>query len=174
MKIYVGVTDYKWFKFLRELSLQPPSSASLKDSPGLDEVNFWQPSPAAQFRAIGEGDLFLFKLHRQQASGEDLIAGGVVFYRYLELPVSLAWETFGEENGCRSYAELREAILRYRSSSPAARAEDFKSDASSLPSHFCVADTDKVEIMIFIGIILFPVIMSPGRIIPVSAVHIAI
>jgi len=142
MKIYVGVTDYKWFKFLRELSLQPPSSASLKDSPGLDEVNFWQPSPAAQFRAIGEGDLFLFKPHRQQASGEDLITGGGVFYRYLELPISLAWETFGKKNGCRSYAELREAILRYRSSSPAARAEDFKIGCVILTQPFFLDEAD--------------------------------
>ena len=142
MKIYVGVTDYRWFKFLRELSLQPPSSASLKDSPGLDEVNFWQPSPAAQFRAIGEGDLFLFKLHRQQASGEDLIAGGVVFYRYLELPVSLAWETFGMENGCRSYAELSQAILQYRPSRSTTRAEDFKIGCIVLTQPFFLDQAD--------------------------------
>jgi len=69
MKIYVGVTDYKWFGFLRELSLQPSPSTSSQTFPGLDEINFWQPSPAAQFRAISQGDLFLFKLHRQQAGG---------------------------------------------------------------------------------------------------------
>lgn len=142
MKIYVGVTDYKWFKFLRDLSLQPPSTASLKDSPGLDEVNFWQPSPAPQFRAIGEGDLFLFKPHRQQAGGEDLIAGGGVFYCYLELPVSLAWETFGEENGCRSYAELSQAILQYRPSRSTTRAEDFKIGCVILTQPFSLDEAD--------------------------------
>ncbi len=142
MKIYVGVTDYKWFRFLRELSLQPPPSTSSQTFPGLDEVNFWQPSPAAQFRAISQGDLFLFKLHRQQASGEDLIAGGGVFYRYLELPISLAWETFGEGNGCRSFAELRKAILQYRSPNPAAPMEDFKIGCIVLTQPFFLDQAD--------------------------------
>jgi len=142
MKIYVGVTDYRWFRFLRELSLQPPPSISSQTFPGLDEVNFWQPSPAAQFRAISQGDLFLFKLHRQPAGGEDLIAGGGVFYRYLELPISLAWETFGEENGRRSFAELRQAILQYRSLNPTARTEDFKIGCIVLTQPFFLDQAD--------------------------------
>ena len=142
MKIYVGVTDYRWFRFLRELSLQPPPSISSQTFPGLDEVNFWQPSPAAQFRAISQGDLFLFKLHRQPAGGEDLIAGGGVFYRYLELPISLAWETFGEENGRRSFAELRQAILQYRSLNPTARTENFKIGCIVLTQPFFLDQAD--------------------------------
>jgi len=140
MKIYVGVTDYKWFGFLRELSLQPSPSTSSQTFPGLDEINFWQPSPAAQFRAISQGDLFLFKLHRQQAGGEDLIAGGGVFYCYL--PISLAWGTFGEENGCRSFAELRQAILQHRSLNPTARTEDFKIGCIVLTQPFFLDQAD--------------------------------
>jgi putative restriction endonuclease len=39
MKIYAGVTNQDWFDYLRA-------------QPGIDEVNFWQPSPNAEFRAL--------------------------------------------------------------------------------------------------------------------------
>ena len=39
MRFYAGVTDHDWFEHLRAL-------------PGIDEVNFWQPSPNSQFRAL--------------------------------------------------------------------------------------------------------------------------
>jgi putative restriction endonuclease len=44
MKLFVGITDNQWFDYLRRLSARPPEP--------LDEVNFWQPSPDSQFRAI--------------------------------------------------------------------------------------------------------------------------
>ena len=63
MKLYAGVTDHDWFDYLRSL-------------PAIDEVNFWQPSPNAEFRALSKGDLFLFKLHRgPRTRNRDLIAG---------------------------------------------------------------------------------------------------
>jgi len=59
MKFYVGVTDNSWFDFL---SKREP-----------EEVNFWRPKNQNKFRAIGRGDLFLFKLH----SPLNFIVGGV-------------------------------------------------------------------------------------------------
>lgn len=49
MKMYVGITDYDWFKTLKEEKS--------------DEVNFWKPGGKTNFKALKEGDLFLFKLH---------------------------------------------------------------------------------------------------------------
>ncbi|MHB8094319.1 MAG: HNH endonuclease, partial [Candidatus Aminicenantales bacterium] len=102
MKFYVGVTDHDWFDFLRAL-------------PEVDEVNFWQPSPNAEFRALDKGDIFLFKLHRSERThNQDLIAGGGVFASFSILPISLAWEAFEKENGAASYAEMRERLVHYR------------------------------------------------------------
>jgi putative restriction endonuclease len=96
MKIWVGVTDNDWFK---RLSLLRP-----------DEVNFWQPSGARNFRALQPGELFLFKLH----SPKNFIVGGGHFVRYSQLPASLAWDAFADKNGVSSYQELLERIHRYR------------------------------------------------------------
>lgn len=102
MKLYAGVTDQDWFDFLRS-------------QPGIDEVNFWQPSPNAEFRALEKGDLFLFKLHRgPRTRNRDLIAGGGVFVSYSTFPISFAWETFGSRNGADSYQEMRQRLVHYR------------------------------------------------------------
>ena len=102
MKLYAGVTDHDWFDYLRSL-------------PAVDEVNFWQPSPNAEFRALSKGDLFLFKLHRgPRTRNRDLIAGGGVFVSFSILPISLAWEAFETRNGAASYTEMRERLVHYR------------------------------------------------------------
>jgi putative restriction endonuclease len=102
MRLYAGVTDQDWFDYLRS-------------QPGIDEVNFWQPSPNAEFRAIRPGDLFLFKLHRSERTGNrDLIAGGGVFASFSILPLSLAWEAFEKRNGADSYADMRRRLIHYR------------------------------------------------------------
>ena len=102
MKLYAGVTDHIWFDYLRSL-------------PAIDEVNFWQPSPNAEFRALSKGDLFLFKLHRgPRTRNRDLIAGGGVFASFSILPISLAWEAFEKKNGAASYTEMRERLVHYR------------------------------------------------------------
>jgi putative restriction endonuclease len=102
MKLYAGVTDHDWFDYLRSL-------------PAIDEVNFWQPSPNAEFRALSKGDLFLFKLHRgPRTRNRDLIAGGGVFASFSILPISLAWEAFEKKNGAASYTEMRERLVHYR------------------------------------------------------------
>jgi putative restriction endonuclease len=95
MKLYVGVTDNKWYRFLAEV--RP------------DEVNFWRPS-GGRFRAIGEGSPFLFKLH----SPYDYIVGGGFFIRHSVIPLSLAWEAFNEKNGAPDFESFRQQIQRYR------------------------------------------------------------
>lgn len=96
MKFYVGVTDNDWFRFL---SQRRP-----------DEVNFWRPSSTNTFRAIEPGAPFLFKLH----SPVNYIIGGGFFVAYSTLPLSLAWEAFGEKNGAASYGSFCTQVSRYR------------------------------------------------------------
>ncbi len=100
MKFYVGVTDNKWFEFL----------ASRKP----DEVNFWRPGGTGSFQAIPPGAPFLFKLH----SPDNYIAGGGFFVKHSNVPLSLAWEAFGEKNGADSFESLRALIDKFRSNKP--------------------------------------------------------
>lgn len=100
MKFYVGVTDNKWFDFL----------ASRKP----DEVNFWRPGGTGLFQVIPTGAPFLFKLH----SPDNFIAGGGFFVSHSNLPLSLAWEAFGEKNGATSLESLRALIDKFRSNKP--------------------------------------------------------
>lgn len=100
MKFYVGVTDNKWFEFL----------ASRKP----DEVNFWRPGGTGSFQAIQPGAPFLFKLH----SPDNFIAGGGFFVKHSNVPLSLAWEAFGEKNGAPSLDSLRVLIDKFRSNKP--------------------------------------------------------
>lgn len=92
MRFWVGVTDNQWFQYLS--TIQP------------DEVNFWQPSGTPPFKAAPIGMPFLFKLKRPL----NHIAGGGFFVTYSRLPLSIAWEVFGEKNGCSSVEELRSLI----------------------------------------------------------------
>jgi putative restriction endonuclease len=96
VSIFVGVTDNDWFTFL--------------SARNVDEVNFWAPSGRTNFRALGPGELFLFKLH----APHNFIVGGGIFSHASLLPLSLAWEAFGEKNGVASMAEMRRRIGRYR------------------------------------------------------------
>ena len=95
MRFYIGVTDKRWFEFLRDRQA--------------DEVNFWRPSARTAFRALEPGQLFLWKLH----SPENFIVGGGFFVRYSSLPLSLAWEAFGPNNGASTRAEFAQSLGRY-------------------------------------------------------------
>jgi putative restriction endonuclease len=97
VKLYVGVTDYDWFRFLSAL-------------PTRDAVNFWQPGGRTQFRALQPGELFLFKLHAPR----NFIVGYGIFAHASILPVSLAWEAFGTGNGASSLEAMRRQISAYR------------------------------------------------------------
>ncbi len=97
VQLFVAVTDQSWFD---QLSASAPH----------DEVNFWQPSGAREFRALQPGELLLFKLH----APNNFIAGGGVFSHASNVPLSLAWEAFGTKNGVPNLAAMRQRIARYR------------------------------------------------------------
>jgi putative restriction endonuclease len=128
MKLYVSVTDNNWFDFLSKI-------------PNIDEVNFWQPSADSRLKSLKAGDLFLFKLHRSEKTGNrDLIAGGGVFASFSIYPISLAWEAFGNKNGAGSYAEMRRQIIHHkRTQDPF---EDFKIGCIILTQPFFFAESE--------------------------------
>lgn len=95
MKMYVGVTDFDWFNFLKDRQFT--------------EVNFWKPSKQ-RFTALQPNDLFLFKLHYP----ENCIVGGGFFVKYSLLPSNFAWSVFEEKNGCASSFELNQAVAKYK------------------------------------------------------------
>lgn len=97
MKAFVAVTDNDWFEFLRQ-------------QPGPTEVNFWQPGGGRQFRALDAGQPLLFKLH----APKNFIVGGGFFATFSILPESLAWQTFGTQNGAPSQEVMHERIEHYR------------------------------------------------------------
>lgn len=98
MNLYLALTDNRWFRFLRS-------------RPELDEVNFWQPGGGRHLRQLQPGAPFLFKLH----APEHFIAGGGRFVRSVKnIPIDLAWETFGEKNGAATLAEFRERVVSHR------------------------------------------------------------
>jgi putative restriction endonuclease len=96
MKYYLGVTDNHWYKFLS------------KHNP--EDVNFWQPSGSFKFKAINSGAPFLFKLKYPINA-----IGGVGFFtNHSFLPLNIAWDAFGNRNGCLSFFDFKNLILNYR------------------------------------------------------------
>jgi putative restriction endonuclease len=91
----VAVTDFEWYTALSWRSFQ--------------EVNFWTPSPHRRFSAA-EFSPFFFKLKAPHRA----IAGFGYFAKWTALPIWLAWECFGEGNGCASLAELEERLGQIR------------------------------------------------------------
>lgn len=104
MGAYVAPTDFQWFEYL-------------SSRVALDEVNFWWPRPwGGQFGVLRVGEPLLFKLKTPY----NMIVGGGFFELYRDLPISLAWDVFGEKNGARSLTEVYDRIssLRRDSSGP--------------------------------------------------------
>jgi putative restriction endonuclease len=96
MKYYLGVTDINWYNYL-----------SRQDR---DDVNFWQPGGNLAFRVLSGGQPFLFKLK----SPANAIAGVGFFSSHTFLPLSMAWDVFGNGNGCTSLEQLQGMILPLR------------------------------------------------------------
>lgn len=96
MKFYLGVTDNSWFNYLRNINPE--------------DVNFWQPGGTMNFKALQPGAPFLFKLKYPI----DAIGGVGFFSSHSFLPISVAWDTFGNRNGCETYSDFRRKILTYR------------------------------------------------------------
>ena len=87
----------------------------------IDEVNFWQPCGSHRFQSLSPGEPFLFKLH----SPRDYIVGGGFFAHSTILPLSLAWDAFGEKNGAKSLREMRVRTEKYRRKA-SSRGEDYQ------------------------------------------------
>ena len=128
IKLVVAVTDWNWFKTLRQ-------------KPHLDEVNFWAPS-ATNFKALRPGELFLFKLH----APHNVIVGGGIFAYSNVLPCSLAWEAFGEANGADSLQEMRNRISRYLRNVDPHEPSDFKIGCRILTQPFFLEESEYIEV----------------------------
>ena len=98
MKFYLGVTDTEWYNYLRMVNPE--------------DINFWQPGGTSTFKAIERGAPFLFKLK----SPINAIGGVGFFASHSFLPLSVAWDYFGDRNGCRTFAEFKKKITVYRAS----------------------------------------------------------
>ena len=96
MKFYLGTTDNNWFNYLSQINPE--------------DVNFWQPGGSIAFKALASGAPFLFKLKYPL----DVIGGVGFFSSHSFLPTSVAWDTFGDRNGCDTYDEFKRKILSYR------------------------------------------------------------
>jgi len=124
LRFFVGVTDYDWFRFLAS-------------RPGLDEVNFWQPSERRLTATLQPTNLFLFKLHAPR----HFIVGGGLFAHWTALPVSLAWEAFGKKNGAATLEDVRSRLARYRRVKEDPR-EDYAIGCTILEQPFFLEERD--------------------------------
>ncbi len=95
MRGVVALTDNGWYDFLSQRSLP--------------EVNFWKPSDRRRPR-LDESTPFFF----QQKKPNRAIVGFAYFARWSVLPIWLAWDAFGEGNGCESLPALIERVERLR------------------------------------------------------------
>lgn len=95
MRGTVAVTDFGWYDFL---SRHPTS-----------EVNFWTPSDRRHFSAP-QFSPFFFKLKAPHRA----IAGFGYFAKWSSLPAWLAWECFGEGNGCESLSTFENRLSDIR------------------------------------------------------------
>jgi putative restriction endonuclease len=92
----IAITDYDWYDFLSQRR-------------SWDEVNFWTPSTRWTFRAP-DFSPFLFKLKAPHRA----IAGFGYFARYSPLPEWLAWDCFGQANGCSSFEVMHARLEKIR------------------------------------------------------------
>lgn len=97
MKFYLGVTDNNWYNYLSDINPE--------------DINFWQPGGVSTFKVLQSGAPFLFKLK----APFNAIGGIGFFSSHTFLPMSIAWDTFRNRNGCGSFDEFRKMILQYRS-----------------------------------------------------------
>jgi len=96
MNLYLGLTDTDWFNYLSRINQE--------------DVNFWQPGGHRAFKVLERGAPFLFKLKNPI----NAIGGVGFFVSQFFLPISLAWDTFRNGNGCGSFTEFKSAIIKYR------------------------------------------------------------
>lgn len=103
--MYVGITDTKWFNFVRE---------KYNDGVLNKYINFWTHGKK-EFKALSPGELFLFKLHNNvQKNEKGEIVGGAYFCGYEKMELTEAWKRFGNGNGTSSLQSMKDSILGYR------------------------------------------------------------
>ncbi len=95
--MYIGITEQEWYE-------------NLKDT-DFNEINFWKLAGNFNFKALDQGDMFLFKLH----SPNNYIVGGGFFELYDILPSFTVWDIFKEKNGVKSLMELEQKAAVYSS-----------------------------------------------------------
>lgn len=99
---FIGNTDQQWFEFLRNLD-------------EVEEVNFWQPGAPRNFRAVPPGAPFFLRLKAPHR-----VIGGMGFFaRYVQVPIGVAWDSFGVMNGAPTEVTWRAALAQYRKGSAA-------------------------------------------------------
>lgn len=96
MKFYLGVTDNNWYNYLSQIVPE--------------DVNFWQPGGSVNFKVLEPGAPFLFKLK----SPLNAIGGIGFFSSHTFLPITIAWDTFRNRNGCETFDQFSKLILGYR------------------------------------------------------------
>lgn len=96
MKFYLGVTDNEWYQYLSRINPE--------------DINFWQPGGTSQFKVLEQGAPFLFKLK----SPLNVIGGIGFFSSHTFLPINMAWDVFGNRNGCETFNEFKNLIIKYR------------------------------------------------------------
>jgi putative restriction endonuclease len=96
MKFYLGVTDNDWYTYLSKISPE--------------DINFWQPGGKSNFKVLAPGAPFLFKLKHPY----NAIGGLGFFTKQTFLPINMAWDVFGNRNGCASFNDFKRMIVQYR------------------------------------------------------------
>lgn len=96
MRGFLATTDQDWFEFLSQ-------------RPDLDEVNFWAPSGNATLKAVPWGSPFFFKLK----SPHHAVGGFGFLGPITSVPLTMAWDAFGEKNGAATLSAMRERITHY-------------------------------------------------------------
>jgi putative restriction endonuclease len=99
MRIFLGVTDKEWF--------------DLHASRGhVEEVNFRRPAPTATFKALGPGELMLFKLH----APDNFVVGGRVLHQVPAAPCESCLGCVSRGHGTKSLEAMRARVAYYRRS----------------------------------------------------------
>ena len=97
---FTATTDYEWYTYLCT-------------RPDFDEANFWAPSGRAALGTVPFGSPFFFKLK----SPHNAIGGFGFLGPITTVPLSLAWEAFGQKNGAPDLPTMAARIRRYRKDS---------------------------------------------------------
>ncbi len=94
MRMYVGITEYKWYDALKDKNY--------------NEICLVKPAGNLSFRALKRDELYLFKLH----SPQNYIVGGGYFVSFSTVPIFTAWDIFKGKTGAEDFLELEERIFK--------------------------------------------------------------